>query len=817
MKYASILLILMTLLAGCSPASVVINQAVTTTPASSPISEQDSDPVDEQTVIFTASNKNFPNPERGWFHSISPDYATDANAPALDEKQVTSLRDNNITLVRKYYLLTVYRNKPIGPEVLALVKSDAAVARKAGIKLIMRFTYTWNKDLLDDAGQDAALTSVLMHIDQLGPVLAENADVIDHLEAGFVGLWAEWHDSSNGLVNADLTANDASRQIIDKLLAVLPRDRMIVLRYPATIMSLYSEPVNPQDAYTGKPQARIGWHNDGFLYDETDFGTYSNAILKQKEYEAAQTQYTLMSGEPAGEGEYPLSVDPFDDLERFHWSSMNIEQGDSANLYATWKKEGVFDEISRRLGYRFSLVQATLPKAIHPGATLQLSFDIRNDGFAGLHNPRPVEIVLRNIANQTEYFVTLPDDPRFWQPGQTSKVNVNAVLPANIPAEEYKVFLNLPDPARELYGRQEFSIRLANENTWEASSGYNSMQASIQIAPSAPGQVLEASLTFSSREILPKMQNGNLAETPVITDPVRKEVDVVGPTPETIHQGDILINFQDRPGQETALTGVYQGLDFGVDQWITMDEGGAKYLVPAIHNKEATLKIILPEGKVLKVLALRKLQRTGFDSVSIRSQANEEHSRESISTWFALHSTGWRVPSQTVEIVLKSDSPNGVANIQIDNLLIGDPPVPDKILGFGDIQLENGKQVALKGLINEIDFGSDGWIVENNGVSQYLVMDSKEAEKTLTISLPDGWIFRGISMQVKEDKSTNMISFSTPDGNSQAWSWFPVGSWMSEYETSWETGTRQLTITIQSTSPFGVGNVMIEFFRLQAP
>ena len=40
-------------------------------------------------------------------------------------------------------------------------------------------------------------------------------------------------------------------------------------------------------------------------------------------------------------------------------------------------------------------------------------------------------------------------------------------------AGEYNVYLNLPDPYASLHDNPDFSIRLANLNVWEETTGYN--------------------------------------------------------------------------------------------------------------------------------------------------------------------------------------------------------------------------------------------------------------------------------------------------------------------------------------------------------
>ena len=86
-----------------------------------------------------------------------------------------------------------------------------------------------------------------------------------------------------------------------------------------------------------------------------------------------------------------------------------------------------------------------------------------------------------------------------WMPGTTKQINVVGGIPTNMPAGEYQVLLNLPDPTTNLRDRSEYSIRLANQNTWEANTGYNSFLQSVVIDPSATGSRYSGSQFFAPR------------------------------------------------------------------------------------------------------------------------------------------------------------------------------------------------------------------------------------------------------------------------------------------------------------------------------
>ncbi len=97
--------------------------------------------------------------------------------------------------------------------------------RDNGFKIILRFAYTFNEP---EPHNDAPLEIVLSHIDQLTPILQRNADVIALMEAGFIGRWGEWHNSSNGLANTS-----DMRTILFKLLDALPKEQSSSCQIPA--------------------------------------------------------------------------------------------------------------------------------------------------------------------------------------------------------------------------------------------------------------------------------------------------------------------------------------------------------------------------------------------------------------------------------------------------------------------------------------------------------------------------------------------------------------------------------------------------------
>jgi hypothetical protein len=140
-----------------------------------------------------------------------------------------------------------------------------------------------------------------------------------------------------------------------------------------------------------------------------------------------------------------------------------------------------------------------MPDRIKPAGSFFVSIDVTNEGWANPYNPRNLEVILRHKQTKKEYYLAAAEAVRLWMPGETKKTTIRGGIPANMPPGEYQVLLNLPDPAQKLSRRPKFSIRLANQNVWEPSTGYNSLLRSISIDPNAGGENYSGQSFFKSR------------------------------------------------------------------------------------------------------------------------------------------------------------------------------------------------------------------------------------------------------------------------------------------------------------------------------
>jgi hypothetical protein len=423
------------------------------------------------TVTYPPTTDAFANPERGLYHHTGDCDKNDFSLATLRSYRT----DQHISLVMCVFYLAEFRNGPIGQAALTQLQQQLDTVRAAGLKMILRFAYTTATD-----GADAPRDRVLAHLDQLAPYLSGNSDVIYLMQAGFIGAWGEWYYTQNFGNAGTVTATDwANRKaVVDKLLSVLPRNRMVQLRTPKFKRTMYSaNPVPPAQAHNGSALARLGHHNDCFLASPDDFGTYENTAVEYP-YLQAETAHVPMGGETCAPNP-PRSDCPTAraELARFHWSYLNTDY--HTGVLAGWNSGGCLPEITRSLGHRFALDRGTYPATAAPGGAFPVSITLRNDGWAAPVNPRGVELVLRNTTTSAVHRLSLSTDPRRWHAGATTTVTQTLTLPATLPRGSYELLLNLPDP--QLAGRAEYAVRLANQGTWEAGTGLNKLLHTVTV------------------------------------------------------------------------------------------------------------------------------------------------------------------------------------------------------------------------------------------------------------------------------------------------------------------------------------------------
>lgn len=452
--------------------------------------------VAQTTINYNPDLSNITNPERGFYHHTE----THANNyTLLDATTLTAYREEGISLILRVFYLEAFTDRAISNTYLENMQKDFLEARKAGVKVIVRFAYT-SKSTAPYG--DAPLEIVLQHISQLKPVLRTNSDVIALFQAGFIGAWGEWYYTdyfSNivGSPNAEDWEN--RRALVNAFLDAVPENRMIQVRTPRIKMSLVEDenPLIEADAYNGTPKARIAHHNDCFVASADDYGTYLNQTV-EKAYLEQETNFLVMGGETCNLADpYSYCPNAVSELQRFHWSFLNNDYNQT--VLNVWKEDACFEEVQLSLGYRYRLTDATVTSAVRPGDEFTIDVNIVNDGWSNVYNERKFEFVLIHNQTNKEYYIETSEDPRLWSLDNTNTINLTLGIPDDIEPGDYSVFLNLPDPEPSLYGNPAYSIRLANTGVWNSELGYNDLGVDLNISESNSGTAYSGSEFFKER------------------------------------------------------------------------------------------------------------------------------------------------------------------------------------------------------------------------------------------------------------------------------------------------------------------------------
>ena len=403
---------------------------------------------------FTADEGPVPNPERGLFVVVELGNQGDVDWAVSLERRLVNVR----------VLLAEYQHRDLSPERLAVWDEGFEQLRRAGLKAVLRFQYNLG------SGIDAPLPQVLAHIQQLGPLLRKNRDVIAVLQAGFVGAWGEWHSSANGL-----DAPEAKRQILDALLEALPTDRMVQVRTPFYKADyLPGEPLAAADAHSGTARARIGHHNDCLLATDDDNGTYEDDIEGWRSYVEQESPFVPVGGEACEISKRTGCASVLRELAELHWSYLN--GGFPEQLVRRWKASGCYSTIDAKLGYRLVLhgVSWTAKKE-----SLAVTLDLENQGYAAPFNPRPVFLVLEGQGRRYDLPIT-PLDPRRWAAGSRHHYRID-VPTTHVEPGSYRLSLWLPDSEPALRTNPAYSIRVASEGLWDPATGLNHIADEVLI------------------------------------------------------------------------------------------------------------------------------------------------------------------------------------------------------------------------------------------------------------------------------------------------------------------------------------------------
>lgn len=369
---------------------------------------------------------------------------------------------------------------PLSSAMLQQINTRIAAFAGTGIRLMVRFTYNFGP--IGPGAMDAPIDVISQHIDQVAPILLQSKDLIFALEAGFIGTWGEWHDSTNG---NDTAA--AHKTVLDKELSYFKGVFPILVRTPGDLIQ-----------YNGSltPSPWLGIHDDYYASGSADAGTFATCVpgagfcLPQytsdqlRSYAAAVSATTMFAGEFA-DVVYPTlqSCSPLDGYSfTYHAQSINLHP--PSNVATELENEGCVLSFYNKAGTRIEMQEATIGGSPTPNGQLHLDLTLANTGYGRVIRPRPVTLLFVSSGKVIAQFPISLDDMDLRQLQASSSpvpqtYRIGVTLPPNFPTSgQVSAVLLIPDPAPSLTPQPAYALPLnsldQNDNPiFDPTTGYN--------------------------------------------------------------------------------------------------------------------------------------------------------------------------------------------------------------------------------------------------------------------------------------------------------------------------------------------------------
>lgn len=400
---------------------------------------------------------------------------------------------------------------PINDQTLDALRQTLENARKNGSTVIFRFAYAWD----DQYGNEPADFNMLLHhIEQLSGVINDYADVVLSIEAGMAGPWGEMHSSK-------YVENGYGAKILGKWLDCLDESVTVQSRSPKYILEYYN--MTPKGFTDRLPVSykenfyRLGMYNDGYLGTDNDYGTFYDNSGSHLSREQGKKFLKYLDHVPYG-GELAyvtedyakkhsiLYKNDYNIVEEFYSTHLSYLRniGRLTHQLTKCMTEITFDEsyafegmpdVSEyygldlqkfaidHMGYRFVLRESLLSESAAPGGEVRLVGKIENTGFGSVCKDTEAELILYkkgayyscpielNVKNDIKSCVTYSYD-------------YTLMLPRNIAAGDYDVFLRISRENDNLADDILATIAFANDGVYQRGLGANRL-GSVSVKGSA--------------------------------------------------------------------------------------------------------------------------------------------------------------------------------------------------------------------------------------------------------------------------------------------------------------------------------------------
>jgi len=397
------------------------------------------------TVLYQESDKIIINPARGFYVQFDT-----AHLDKIDE-----LSSSGITLVLLTYDLKEFVESPLSQGKLDELTNAFEIVKANGLKVIFRAAYGFSG--ASEYSDPKTIDTIKMHLNQISPILKENKELLLSVQAGFLGPWGEWHHSNLGDTEGTPTA-----QIVNELLVALmdavPKPITIAVRRPSFIRLINSTQID---------LSRIAFHNDALLSSDTDMGTYALDVSSREselKYIYERPYSVANGGEMPNLSTYTNPEIALNELTQLKLTYLNYKYNkDVIDYWGTtlYENKPFLDLIQKKLGYRWSIQTATLPKLFNTTQKVKVKLTLINTGFSAVALPYRAELIISDENGIRKVIPFTGVNLQDLKPGKT--LSISGALNLNDIQGQFSLGLRIVEADMLNITDQRTLVQLANE------------------------------------------------------------------------------------------------------------------------------------------------------------------------------------------------------------------------------------------------------------------------------------------------------------------------------------------------------------------
>jgi hypothetical protein len=371
---------------------------------------------------------------------------------------------------------------PLSTAMLNDMNSRIAAFAGTGVRLLIVFIYNFGP--VGPDAMDAPIGVISENIDQLAPILLQNEDLISSMEAGFIGTWGEWHDSTNG---NDTAA--AQKIVLDKESSYFGGVIPILVRYPGDLIQYIG---------TTTPSNELGLYDAYYASDSDDGGTWdtcaptggwclSNYTVDQlQSFAAAVSTTTMFQGEFGAEDPALQTCGALASYSyTYHPQSFALYPYPT-DIGSELEDEGCALSFYNQIGTRIELKTVAISGNPTANGQLQFSITLVNTGYGRVIRQRPATLVFVSAGNVVARIPIPVSQLDLRQLASSAEhvpqtFHIDVSLPHTFPSSgPVSVALSIPDPAPSLTAQPAYALPLnsvdqSGNPIFDPVAGYNVM------------------------------------------------------------------------------------------------------------------------------------------------------------------------------------------------------------------------------------------------------------------------------------------------------------------------------------------------------